>query len=300
MGLFSNDKKPCPICGKATPRLLATKIDGIPICKECNNKADLPDGMMEQMSLEDFREYLTFYERNQALRNVFSESFRFDHGFGSTLLLDNGNRLLRLKDSDSSLVLEASALKGFRILEDNRPLFESTTDGLRCSDSSVPEAITAILPQIAQFTFQRLEYERREQREKLEQRDGNRPFGYQPRPTFDYNPFRHFYVELHFEHPYWKQFRMELDAPSFNSTYPDANDYMREYQEKTNELHALAVNLMQLINPNAGEVTGEGTAPQAPAACNAIDEIKRYKALLDEGLITNEEFTAKKRQLLGI
>jgi len=24
--LFSNNKKPCPICGEATPRLLATKI----------------------------------------------------------------------------------------------------------------------------------------------------------------------------------------------------------------------------------------------------------------------------------
>jgi len=33
MGLFSNNKKPCPICGEATPRLLATKIaDSTPIC----------------------------------------------------------------------------------------------------------------------------------------------------------------------------------------------------------------------------------------------------------------------------
>ena len=27
MGLFSNNKKPCPICGNATPRLLPTKVE---------------------------------------------------------------------------------------------------------------------------------------------------------------------------------------------------------------------------------------------------------------------------------
>ena len=44
MGLFSNNKKLCPICGSPTPRLLATKIEGQPICKECDSQIDLPDG----------------------------------------------------------------------------------------------------------------------------------------------------------------------------------------------------------------------------------------------------------------
>ena len=46
MGLFSNNKKPCPICGNATPRLLPTKVEGVPICKECDKKIDLPNGLM--------------------------------------------------------------------------------------------------------------------------------------------------------------------------------------------------------------------------------------------------------------
>ena len=33
MGLFTNNKKLCPVCGKPTPRLLATTVEGIPICK---------------------------------------------------------------------------------------------------------------------------------------------------------------------------------------------------------------------------------------------------------------------------
>ncbi|MBE6008914.1 MAG: SHOCT domain-containing protein [Lachnospiraceae bacterium] len=39
----------------------------------------------------------------------------------------------------------------------------------------------------------------------------------------------------------------------------------------------------------------------APAAeTNVVEELKKYKELLDMGIITEEEFTAKKRQLMDI
>ena len=41
-----------------------------------------------------------------------------------------------------------------------------------------------------------------------------------------------------------------------------------------------------------------GTAPQA--ALSPMDELKKLKGLLDEGIITQEEFDAKKKQLLGL
>lgn len=65
-----------------------------------------------------------------------------------------------------------------------------------------------------------------------------------------------------------------------------------------------SLNLMQLIAPGAPE-TGAGAAQTAaPAqtggAPNAVEELEQYKSLLDAGVITEEEFAAKKRQLLGI
>ena len=39
---------------------------------------------------------------------------------------------------------------------------------------------------------------------------------------------------------------------------------------------------------------------QTGGAPNAVEELKQYKSLLDAGVITEEEFAAKKRQLLGI
>ena len=63
-------------------------------------------------------------------------------------------------------------------------------------------------------------------------------------------------------------------------------------------------NLMQFIAPGAPETGAGAVQTAAPAqtggAPNAVEELKQYKSLLDAGVITEEEFAAKKRQLLGI
>ncbi|PHA45142.1 hypothetical protein COE68_10365, partial [Bacillus toyonensis] len=40
--------------------------------------------------------------------------------------------------------------------------------------------------------------------------------------------------------------------------------------------------------------------PQVAASVSGADEILKYKELLDQGVISEEEFQAKKKQLLGI
>ena len=42
------------------------------------------------------------------------------------------------------------------------------------------------------------------------------------------------------------------------------------------------------------------TPAPAGAPVSAVEEIRGLKALLDEGILTQEEFEAKKKQLLGI
>jgi len=42
-----------------------------------------------------------------------------------------------------------------------------------------------------------------------------------------------------------------------------------------------------------------GSIPQKNVFVNA-EELKKYKVLLDSGIITQEEFDAKKKQLLGL
>ena len=125
MGLFSNNKKLCPICGSPTPRLLATKVADMPLCKACADKVDLPGGALDRMSLEQFQQYIAYYDDNKALRDQFRETKRMSFGFLSgDLLVDEEHRLLRLKGYDGALVFPAAALKSFRFMEDGKTLFE--------------------------------------------------------------------------------------------------------------------------------------------------------------------------------
>ena len=97
MGLFTNNKKLCPICGNPTPRLLASAVEGQNLCKECAAKIDLPDGVFNSMTLDDFREYIKCYDANKPLRDSFTETYRYDFGFfKGSLLLDMDHQLLRL------------------------------------------------------------------------------------------------------------------------------------------------------------------------------------------------------------
>ena len=70
MGLFTNNKKLCPVCGKPTPRLLATTVEGMPICKECAAKVDLPSGLVDKMDVKSFVQYVNYYDDNQCSRRI--------------------------------------------------------------------------------------------------------------------------------------------------------------------------------------------------------------------------------------
>ncbi len=314
MGLFTNNKKLCPICGNPTPRLLATKIEDQPICKECDGKIDLPAGAVNQMSLTEFKEYLTAFGENQALQNEFNTTYHFSIGFwGASLYLDEAHGLFRLKDG-SGWAFEGKDIKAFRISEDGRPLYESTAGALKCTASTVPELVTALAPQIAQFHMERQEFQRREAmeglhhagRESNEERREREQANDLYRPKFDVPaPMEKFRIEITLNHPYWKSFDEQISGPEFDRDYPRAEDYMKSYREKNEELHLLASKLMHMMDPNAGEVQA-GAVSAAPAAAaaaapaDAVSEIRKYKELLDAGALTEEEFAAKKRQLLGI
>ena len=314
MGLFSNNKKLCPICGSPTPRLLATCIEDQPLCKACAAKIDLPSGSLDQMSLDTFRHYLVVYNENAPLRESFNQTFQFSFGFFSGgILLDTEHRLLRLKYGDGAFAFTPENITSFRILEDGRELMEGSAAGLILYRSEVPEMLAKLAPQIAAFRIQKREYEHLEQMDRLIEQRGGKPLETcRTSPSFDVPaPVQKFTLEIKLKHPFWGAFSDQIGAPSLSRDNPDADEYQREYAQKVTELHTLAVNMMKIINPAAPErrnVDRPGTkraeaapaAPAAPAQGDTVSELKRYKELLDAGVLTEEEFTAKKKQLLGI
>ena len=58
------------------------------------------------------------------------------------------------------------------------------------------------------------------------------------------------------------------------------------------------ISLLQLICNQKNTV--KNASHESAHQLSAVDEIRRYKELMDEGIITEEEFQAKKKQLLGL
>ena len=309
MGLFSNKKKLCPICASPTPRLFPTVVGGAPICKECKRKVNLPDGALDGMSLDDFRRYMSYHQENAALRETFEETFSWN----SVVYMDVPKKLLRLSGSAEGLVMEADCLKAFRILEDDKVLFESGPEGLRCYENDILVRAEALAPMISQFHILLEQYRQIERLKEMRKNDPNgsgssSSIPYMSRPYFEHQLIhKGFKLELTLEHPWWDGVRFWIcPGPKFDETDPSVTDFMRKYDKDAETLHTLAGNLMAMIRPSAPEIAVSSGMPAGGAAARSVpvtdpvEEIQKFKALLDSGVITEEEFSAKKRQLLGI
>lgn len=288
MGLFTK-KDPCAICGGKVKGLFASKIDGQYICKECYGWVDLPGGATKKMSVADFKGYMTFREENDQLRQKFQITQKIDFGwFDTKFVFDAGNRLLCMDAALQTTVFEGKHVKSFIIKEDSTPLFEGSTAGLVRHSSAVPDRVADMYYRIRAF--------RDLVKMQAEQDDCERPRFDEP------EPFDKFNVEIYFEHPYWDVFTADMSGPRFDETDPDADDYLRDYREHVSEMEQLARAIMQVAFPDAPvQTAAAGTVVDGSAAgLDAVAEIKRYKDLLEQGAITEEEFTVKKKQLLGI
>ncbi|PHV70554.1 hypothetical protein CS063_09630 [Sporanaerobium hydrogeniformans] len=302
MGLFSK-KPPCPICGGKISWLLPAKIEGEYICNACYNKMDMESDKAINLTMQEFKEYLMFYDQNQLLKDQFVISEQIDFGVWDTkIIFDYLNKLFCMSKNLDKTVFEGSQLKSFTIKEDNVPLFEGSAEGIRRYISTVPERAMTMAPQISQFMMNR------QMARTLDRLDDGKANGSTTMQYFDIpEPFQAFNVELYFDHPYWTVIKCDMDGPRFNNTHPDVNDYLRSYQRSMEEIEKLVTALKTVAFPSATEqfvspgtaATGTVHTPMTPSA-DAIEEIKKYKTLMEDGIISQQEFDAKKRQLLGI
>lgn len=302
MGLFSK-KPPCPICGGKISWFLPTKIEGEYICDTCNNKIDMDPDKASHLTMQGFREYLGFYEQNQLLKNQFVISERIDFGLWDTkMIFDYQNKLFCMSKSPDKTVFEGKHLKSFTIKEDSAPLFEGSAAGIKRYLSTVPERAMAMAPQISQFMLNR------QMARALDKMDDGKANGTAPMQNFDVPELlRAFNVELQFDHPYWTVIKFDMDGPRFDNTHPDVNDYLRTYQQNMEELEKLVAALRTVAFPGApeqsiglGAVRAQAVHTTTAPFADAIEEIKKYKMLMEDGIISQQEFDSKKRQLLGI
>lgn len=305
MGLFTK-KPPCPICGGKISWFLPSKVEGEYICDTCNGKIDMDDDKKNHLTMQAFKDYLVFFDQNQSLKDKFIISEKIDFGLWDTkIIFDYENKLFCMSKNLDKTVFEGNQLKYFLIKEDSTPLFEGSPEEIIHYDSSVPERAMALAPQINQFMMNQQLTGAANQLN----RDNNNNSA-PSRQYFDVpEPLKAFNVELHFEHPYWTVITCDMNGPTFSNDYPSITNYLNSYQQSIGEIEKLVHALKEVAFPNAIEKSiGFGTESSSARSVNqvfsspidAIEEIKKYKALMEEGIISQEEFDAKKKQLLGI
>ncbi len=302
MGLFSK-KPPCPICGGKISWLLPSKIEGEYICDNCYNKIDMETDKVNDLTMQGFREYLAFYDQNQLLRGQFVISEQIDFGLWDTkIIFDYQNKMFCMSKNPDKTIFEGKQLKSFTINEDNTPLFEGSLEGIHRYASTVPERAMALAPQITQFMMNR------QMTRALDRLDDGKENRTAPMQYFYVpEPFKAFNVELHFDHPYWSIIKCDMDGPRFSNDRPDVNDYISSYQRSIEAIEKMVGAFKTVSFPGVPEQSIGLCASGAQAVhttiappVDAIEEIKKYKALMEDGIISQQDFDAKKRQLLGI
>lgn len=247
MGLFTK-KDPCAICGGKVTGLFSKKINGKLICKDCYGTVDLPDDVLDRMTVDDFREYMAFRKENELLRQRFQTTRKVDFGwFDNKFLFDMTNHLLCMDKNLDKTIFEGSQIKSFLIREDTAPLFEGSESGLVRHTSDTPSRIMSMAPQIDLFRMQMQMYRDMERRNA---ENGDHSNNFQPTFTIE-GPFRNFYVDIYFDHPYWSCYTADMSAPTFDRDEPDVNDYLRHYNEGVEIMNQLAEALMEVAFPQA-------------------------------------------------
>lgn len=307
MGLFTK-KAPCAICGGKVSGLFPSKVDGQYVCKDCYGMVDLPSEL-PPLTMEQFKEYRQFRAENQQRKPQFQITERINFGFLNTdFVFDRSNRWFSLDPTLQRTIFDGSAIRSFVIREDSQPLFECSGNGFFRYESDVPERVRNLVPMIDHYRMQ-MEMQRSFERMADEQRRRDPdapPPPPPPRPSIDLpEPFDRFYIEITLEHPYWTSIKADKKGPTFNNYDPDANDYMNSYYEAVALMERLAMALKEVAFPDVADRTAElyEAAPVQAASSAPVDtvaEIKKYRELVEQGLLTEEEFSAKKRQLLGI
>lgn len=326
MALFgkSKPKKMCPICGEPASRFLPFKWNDEPLCDACGSKLNelSEDARKEvEQSLESIHAYFAEYDERQKQQSGFQSSFQITYQrefgifFGGCICLDIPQRLLKLSAKNNAFVYEAENIVCFRISEDDAPLFEGNKDELVCYQSDIPDIVKNMEMEVASFRMEQQQYEhmmRMEEEREFHARargeDYSAPYISAP-DVYRLSPFRKYYVYIEVDNPQKKESKeFKEDAPRFNEYDPTVRGYLYSYEKATNDMRILAENLMAVINPDAPQrQVASPTASDArsmpvaqTASADPVAEIQKYKELFDSGAITEEEFAAKKRQLMGI
>ena len=263
MALFH--KEICPICGKTAKGLSTVKIkDKVRLCEDCSLKVNMDISMLSCQTAEGIKEHLKYREENLKLYQTFSPTREIYCG-------------------DMYFREDAKMKKWYYSYEKNPvnpPLFDYdeivdyqlTENGEQIASGGIGSAIAggAILGGVGAIV-------------------GSNVGKKSSKTVADSMQMR-----ISLKNPYKTQILVNFIFIS---------EKIKVGSLLYNERKGRANNLISLLDSMCAKAAAEkalaANAAQ-PSATSSADEILKYKNLLDSGIISQEEFDAKKKQLLGL
>ena len=95
------------------------------------------------------------------------------------------------------------------------------------------------------------------------------------------------------------QFETSSNMTNNSSTYYNENTFIW-YLKKSEVTNEIMQKIYNFVNEKVGIYKNAEHVVNISTTQSNADELKKYKDLLDAGIITQEEFAAKKKQLLGL
>lgn len=263
MGLFQ--KQECVLCGGKAGLLTRHKLaDGSFICGDCRTRLPEHTDDIGELTLDDVNELINIKEENdRRYESEFTVTRQFDYDGRHPVMAvdDNTGEFAILSDSRPD-IYSFDQITGYNVDLNTRLLTEEER-------KRNPTGLIGVLDFFLSEDF------------------GTRFPGLPNCPRGHKVTGMYLEIDLAPNPLHAKRLRIDM-MPGWGS---NDNDIEKGY--------LCANSIYQCIREYKSGNTVRSQAPQ-PAADDSADQIKKFKELLDMGAITQEEFDAKKKQLLGI
>ncbi len=270
MGFF--DKKDCALCGGKAGRFINYKLTGGEyMCTDCAERMSKYVDKISDMSLEEVQEHIRLKEENdERYRNEFEATRIFDTDGRHPLMAvdDNTGEFVILKEKNPT-IFSFDQITNFMVDLNTKLMTEEERKKVSNLNSIIDFFLSddfgSRYPDLPRCT------------------PGFKVTGMYFNIRFGPNPFRVSTVKMDML-PNWSNSKSEIEKG-----YRCADEIyqcIKEYKENGGGYGR---------NVNRNKDNSEETD-----ASDAVEQVRKLKELLDDGILTQEEFDTKKRQLLGL
>lgn len=282
MGLFGNGKS-CSICGGKAGLLSRMKLqDGDYVCADCQMKVS------DQIRMDDYKQ-LTKADFEKCVKDTAANNKKYQSQFSETFAITAGS---------GHKVLSVDETHGWWVCpEYNRPMLFSLDEidswsvkmdtEADSDDNHEDKGLMDMFNQFAQSSYFA----------SLRANHPELPYC----PTGYHATGMKIYVSV--SNPYIREAVIDIWKPGW---FSDSNEdlqnayntaiQMIEYFQKVKKQD----NAQLKTSGTSYQRMGQPETASKAASSDPTAELRKYKGLLDDGIITQDEFNAKKKQLLGL